>query len=225
VALVRERPRSSGMSFPSTGGSWPVDWGRGDARPVAAMAIVLPPEQVRKARRVLLVIGCLAILAGAAAILVPIVASVTITLFIGWVLMLYGAIAGAHAVTADAPRSARAWRVLHAVLAFLVGFYLVVLPMSGTISLTFLLAVWFFGTGALSLMAAWQHRDRPGAGWMTVNGLLSLALGVLIAANLPSSAGWAIGLLVGIYMIWWGIDALIAASLLKRVLERAQATG
>jgi uncharacterized membrane protein HdeD (DUF308 family) len=73
-------------------------------------------------------------------------------------------------------------------------------------------------------MAAWQHRDRPGAGWMTVNGLLSLALGVLIAANLPSSAGWAIGLLVGIYMIWWGIDALIAASLLKRVLDRAQAT-
>ena len=35
--------------------------------------------------------------------------------------------------------------------------------------------------------------------------------------SLPSSAAWAIGLLVGIYMIWWGMDALIAAALLKRM--------
>jgi uncharacterized membrane protein HdeD (DUF308 family) len=46
-------------------------------------------------------------------------------------------------------------------------------------------------------------------------------LGILIAANLPSSANWAIGLLVGIYMTWWGAEALIAASLLKHVLDRS----
>jgi uncharacterized membrane protein HdeD (DUF308 family) len=189
------------------------------------MAVTLPVDRLRKARRVLLVIGLLAILAGVAAILVPVAASVTITLFIGWMLMFYGAVAAAHAFTAHAPRSERAWRALHAVIAFLVGFYLVVLPLSGTISLTFLLAVWFFATGTLSLLAAWQHRGRPGAGWMTANGLLSWGLGILIATDLPSSAGWAIGLLVGIYMIWWGIDALIAASLLKQVLDRAETTG
>jgi uncharacterized membrane protein HdeD (DUF308 family) len=59
---------------------------------------------------------------------------------------------------------------------------------------------------------------------MTVNGLLSCVLGILIAADLPSSANWAIGLLVGIYMIWWGTEALIAASLLKHVSDRAETT-
>jgi uncharacterized membrane protein HdeD (DUF308 family) len=40
-------------------------------------------------------------------------------------------------------------------------------------------------------------------------------LGILIAVELPSSAGWAIGLLVGINLIFWGVRALVGARLLK----------
>jgi uncharacterized membrane protein HdeD (DUF308 family) len=182
-----------------------------------------PPDQLHKVRRILLVTGILALLGGAAAILVPIVASVTMTLFVGWMLILYGIVGGLQAFTAEVPGRTKAWRALNALLAVLVGLYLVVLPLSGTITLTFLLAVWFFGTGLFSLTAAWQWRGRSEAAWLAISGLLSLLLGILIAVSLPSSAAWAIGLLVGIQMIWWGTDALVAASALRRVLDGAAA--
>lgn len=190
-------------------------WGRTFLPSTSVLADLRSADDIRSARRVLLVTGVLALLAGAAAIVVPIAASVTMTLFIGWMLMFYGVVSGFHAITAQAPGRTKAWRVVNALLALVVGFYLVVLPLSGTITLAFLLAVWFFGTGVFSLAAAWQHHGQPGVGWLAVNGVLSLVLGILIAASLPSSAAWAIGLLVGLSMIWWGMDALIAAAVLK----------
>jgi uncharacterized membrane protein HdeD (DUF308 family) len=43
---------------------------------------------------------------------------------------------------------------------------------------------------------------------------------VLIAADLPSSATWAIGLLVGINLIVWGVRALVLAAALGRAIGR-----
>ena len=182
-------------------------------------------DELRTARNILIGTGILALLAGVAAIIVPVVASVTMTLFIGWLLMFYGVVSGVHAVRAHVPGRLKAWRILNALLALVVGFYLVALPMSGTITLTFLLAVWFFGSGLFSLTAAWQRRGEPGAGWLAFNGALSAVLGLLIALSLPSSAAWAIGLLVGIHMLWWGLDALMAAGVLKRLLEAGDRAG
>jgi uncharacterized membrane protein HdeD (DUF308 family) len=55
---------------------------------------------------------------------------------------------------------------------------------------------------------------------MLFGGVLAIVLAVLIALDLPSSAEWAIGLIVGVNLIFWGTRALVAASLLKRVFER-----
>jgi uncharacterized membrane protein HdeD (DUF308 family) len=71
----------------------------------------------------------------------------------------------------------------------------------------------------LNLTAAAQHGGVPEA-WITaIAGLLSVILGFLIAASLPSSASWAIGLLVGINPIFWSVRALIGARILQRLLE------
>jgi uncharacterized membrane protein HdeD (DUF308 family) len=196
--------------FSGTGGVRPSTWD---------LASTLPADALRKARRLLMVLGILSVIAGAAAIIVPIAASVTMTLFVGWLLMFYGVMTALETAMSDDARRQKAWRGLNALLSFLVGFYLVVLPLSGTITLTFLLSVWFFGTGVFSLLAAWQHRGQPGWGWAAINGALAVLGGLLIALSLPSSAAWAIGLVVGVYMIWWGMDALFASALLKRALE------
>lgn len=193
----------SGIHFPDPSWTW-------------SSLTAVPPDEVRRARRVLLALGILALIAGAVAIVVPIVASVTMTLFIGWVLMFWGVVGIVHAVRTPAERSVKAWRILDGVLALAVGFYLVVLPLSGTITLTFLLSVWFFGTGLFALISAFRHRGLPGTGMATFTGLLSVILGVLIAVSLPSSAAWAIGTLVGIYMLWWGMGALFAAGMMRR---------
>ena len=70
----------------------------------------------------------------------------------------------------------------------------------------------------LSLLTATRLRGTPEAWTTWCGGVLSVILGFLIAASLPSSAGWAIGLLVGINLIFWGVRALISARLLHSAL-------
>jgi len=161
--------------------------------------------------------GSSGLLSGVAAIIVPIVATITTTLFIGWILVFSGAVMTWHAFTQHAP--GRNWsRVAQAVLTLLIGRYLVLVPLDGALTLTLLLVIWFVGTGGLELYGAYQLRGRPGAGWLLFSGAVAIILAALIAAHLPSSAAWAIGLLVGINLVFWGVHALVAASALKRVL-------
>jgi uncharacterized membrane protein HdeD (DUF308 family) len=180
------------------------------------MMATVPGRELRRARKVLIAIGILSLVAGAAAIAVPAVASVSVAVLLGWLLVFAGTLTLFGVVTHHGPD--RAWRALDGVLALAAGVCILAFPLTGTLTLTFLLAVWFFASGVFLLMAWWQMRGMPGAGLMGLNGAVSLVLGALIAASLPSSAGWAIGLLVGINLIFWGVRALVAAGLLSSLV-------
>jgi uncharacterized membrane protein HdeD (DUF308 family) len=173
-------------------------------------------EAISRARTWLIVAGVLALINGIVAVAVPLIASVAITIFVGWVLVVAGIVAGVHAITHRA-----ALRGLDAVLTLVAGLYLLIFPLSGTVSLTFILAVWLCASGVLSLIAAARRRDAPDMAITAFGGAISIILGVLIAVSLPSSAGWAIGLLVGINLMFWGVRALAGAYALKRLLQQA----
>jgi uncharacterized membrane protein HdeD (DUF308 family) len=185
---------------------------------VTGFAVRLGPEELRRARRWLLISGILSLIAGALAIAVPAAASVTIAIFIGWILVVAGVMMGIHAAS-ERDRGDMALRMLNAVLALAIGVYILVAPLSGTLTLTFLLAAWFLASGALLLILAFRERALPGAWLAGLNGVVSLILGLLIAVDLPSSANWAIGLLVGINLLFWGVRALVGASLIKSALD------
>jgi uncharacterized membrane protein HdeD (DUF308 family) len=175
-----------------------------------------PRDEIRQAWIWLLVTGVLAVIAGALAIAVPAAASVTTAIFLGWVLVFASAVMLVHAFSRHTGRET--WvRLLHAILTFVVGFYLLVAPLDGTLTLTFVLAAWFFASGIVELVAAVRHRGTPNAGISALNGVLSLVLGLLIAVDLPSSAGWAIGLLVGVYLLFFGARSLVLAAALRRL--------
>ena len=89
--------------------------------------------------------------------------------------------------------------------------------MSGALSLTILLVVFFIIEGGASIMFALDHkRELSGQwGWMLVSGVIDLVLAAFIFAGLPSTAAWAIGLLIGINMVFGG-SALIAMALHAR---------
>jgi uncharacterized membrane protein HdeD (DUF308 family) len=173
-------------------------------------------EAIRRARTWLIVAGALALILGVVAVAVPIIASVAITIFIGWVLVAAGAVAGVHAISHRAVLGG-----LDALLTLIAGLYLLIFPLSGTVTLTFILVAWLCASGVLSLIAAAQRRDAPDVTMTALGGGLSIILGILIAANLPSSAGWAIGLLVGIDLVFWGARALTGAHALKQLLDDA----
>ena len=177
----------------------------------------LTGDALRKARMWLVVIGAVSLITGALAIIVPIVATITTAIFVGWLLIVVGTVIGFHAWM-QRSTGGFGWRMLDALVTFAVGVLLVVLPLSGAVGLTLLLAAWFFATGALMAAAAWQSRGAPGNGLLTVNAVASLLLGLLIVIDFPSSAAWAIGLLVGIHLVFWGVRALVAAWVLKRAV-------
>ncbi len=172
-------------------------------------------EGLKAGRRWLMISGVLAVIAGTVAIVVPAVASVTVALFIGWVLLFGGIVllVDAFAVR-DVGRVVM--RVLLALVAIAAGLAMLLAPLHGTYTLTVLLVLWFALTGVIRIGAAIAERGMPGAGWMGMNGVVTLLLAILIGAQLPSSADWAIGLLVGIDFLFYGFAALAAASALKQ---------
>jgi uncharacterized membrane protein HdeD (DUF308 family) len=109
------------------------------------------------------------------------------------------------------------WSLISAALGVLVGGVLLARPMSGAFSLTIVLVAFFIIEGVASIMFALDHkRELSGRwGWMLVSGIIDLVLGAMILAGLPSTAAWAIGLLVGINMVFGG-TALIGMALHAR---------
>lgn len=169
--------------------------------------------------RAVMAVGVLAILAGCFAILVPAVASVGTAIFIGWVLIFVGALLVAGAFTAHSLGTVVV-RLLWALLTLLVGIWLVIEPDNGTLTLTLVLGLYFVFMGVTRLTLAFANRGRQNAGLLGLSGLAGLLVGILILAELPSSADWAIGLLVGIDLIFAGWT-LVSVALLGKDLSRA----
>lgn len=169
-------------------------------------------RELRRVRRWLIAAGVLALISGVVAVAVPVLASVAVAIFIGWVLVVAGV-----AMTVRAVSHRSLLRGLEALVTLIAGLYVLVFPLSGTVTLTFVLAVWFFASGVLSLTHAVSARAGAESWAAAIGGVLSIILGFLVAASLPSSAAWALGLLVGIDLIFWGVRALTAARLLNDI--------
>jgi uncharacterized membrane protein HdeD (DUF308 family) len=172
-------------------------------------------DDLRRSRSVLMAAGALGVLSGLVAIVVPAVASVGTSIFIGIVLLAAGIPLAMDAFAApDLGR--RLLRLVVAALTTIAGIYLLAAPLEGTYTLTVMLVIWFVAIGFARLAGGLAHLGAPGAGATAFSGLLSLILGILIAEKLPSSADWAIGLLVGIDLLFFGMNALWLASDLGR---------
>jgi uncharacterized membrane protein HdeD (DUF308 family) len=160
--------------------------------------------------------GVVLLILGAAAIGMPPLATLAVTIIFGWVFLLSGVMG---LITSFWMRQAPGfwWSLLSAVLGIVVGTLLLASPLSGAFSLTLVLIVFFIIEGIASIMFALEHkRELSGQwGWMLVSGIVDLVLSGMIFAGLPSTAAWAIGLLVGINMVFGG-SALIAMALHAR---------
>ncbi|HXX26356.1 MAG TPA: HdeD family acid-resistance protein [Pseudolabrys sp.] len=163
-----------------------------------------------------LVEGVVLLVLGATAIVIPPLATLATTIVLGWLFLVSGVVG---LVTSFWMRQAPGfwWSLLSAVLAIVVGFWILARPISGAVSLTIVLVAFFIIEGIASIMFSLEHkRELTGQwGWMLVSGVIDLVLGAMIFAGLPSTAAWAIGLLVGINMVFGG-SALIAMSLHAR---------
>jgi uncharacterized membrane protein HdeD (DUF308 family) len=160
-------------------------------------------EGLARSWKALMTVGVLAIALGCVAILIPAVASVGTAIFIGWILVIAGAFLTAGAFTAASIGSV-VLRLLWAALTVIVGVWLIVEPHNGTLTLTLVLGIYFLFMGLTRITVAFIGRGQPNAGLVGLSGVAGLLIGILVLAKFPSSADWAIGLLVGIDLIFAG---------------------
>jgi uncharacterized membrane protein HdeD (DUF308 family) len=163
-----------------------------------------------------LIEGVVLLVLGAIAILIPPLATIATTILFGWLFLISGVVG---LVTSFMMRAAPGfwWSLISAALGVLVGGWLLARPISGAVSLTILLVAFFVIEGVVSIMFALDHkRELSGRwGWMLVSGIVDLVLAAVIFSGLPGTAVWAIGVLVGINMVFGG-TALIAMALHAR---------
>jgi uncharacterized membrane protein HdeD (DUF308 family) len=176
-------------------------------------------EGLSRSWKALMAIGVIAIFLGCIAILVPAVASVGTAIFIGWLLLVVGAFLVAAAFSAHSVGTL-VLRLIWAALTVIVGLWLIVEPHNGTLTLTLVLGIYFLFMGLTRVAVAFVNRGQPNAGLLGLSGVAGLLIGILVLAKWPSSADWAIGLLVGIDLIFagWTLTsvALVGKELAKR---------
>ena len=180
-------------------------------------------QAVREHWVLFLIEGIVLLLLGVLAVVIPPLATLTFTVFLGCLFVVSGVVG---LLTTFGARGAPGfwWSLASAVLAIVVGVLMLLWPVSGAISLTLLLAAFFILDGAASIMYALAHRQQLTGqwGWLLAGGLIDLALAALIIVGFPGSAAWAVGLLVGIDLIFGG-TSLIIVSLYARMRAQAAA--
>jgi uncharacterized membrane protein HdeD (DUF308 family) len=166
--------------------------------------------------RLFLTEGIVLVVLGLAAIVIPPVAGLATTIIIGWLFVIGGAV-GLVATSGAHRAPGFGWSLFSAVVALIAGIVLLWNPWQGLATLTYVLIAFFLIDGILMIVLALEHR-RELTGrweWMMIGGVMDLVLALIIISGLPGSLAWALGLLVGIDLVWGGMS-LIAMALAAR---------
>jgi uncharacterized membrane protein HdeD (DUF308 family) len=153
---------------------------------------------------------------GLAAMIVPPLASLAVTIFLGWMFLISG-VAGLIVTFWARQMPGFWWSLFSAALAVLAGAVLLARPMQGVLTLTIVVGAYFLAEGVTTIMYALEHRRELSErwSWLLVSGLMDILIAFLIIAGLPGSAEWAIGLLVGINLVLGGAS-LVGMALAAR---------
>jgi uncharacterized membrane protein HdeD (DUF308 family) len=153
---------------------------------------------------------------GLAAMIVPPLASLAVTIFLGWMFLISG-VAGLFVTYWARQMPGFWWSLFSAALAVLAGLILLARPMQGVLTLTIVVGAYFLAEGVATIMYALEHRRELSArwSWLLVAGMIDILIAFMIIGGLPGSAEWAIGLLVGINLVLGGAS-LVGMALAAR---------
>jgi uncharacterized membrane protein HdeD (DUF308 family) len=171
---------------------------------------------VREHYKLFLTEGIVLLMLGALAIVLPMFATIAVTILIGWLFLISG-VMGLIATFGARGAPGFWWSLTSGALATVAGLVLLLQPISGAISLTLVMIAFFIVEGVVTIMYALEHR-RELMGrweWMLVSGVIDLILAAIILLGFPGTAAWALGLLLGVNMIFGG-SAIIAMALHAR---------
>jgi uncharacterized membrane protein HdeD (DUF308 family) len=171
------------------------------------MATSVPAQPAHKSSGMAIVIAILLILAGLAAISLPFIAGIAVSIVVAWLLLFAGVV---HLFFGWHTRSAGAviWKILVGLAYLFAAVYILDHPGRGLLTLTLVLAFYLFFEGIFEAVIYSRLRHRPGAGWFLFDAIVTIVLGIMIFMSWPVSSVWAVGTLIGISILFSGITRL-----------------
>lgn len=165
-------------------------------------------DEIARHRGWFIFLGLLLIVAGASAIAFPILGTLAVEVWTAVAFAIAGVAQTVHAF------AARTWGgfllgLLVGLLYLAAGIVLWINPLGGAVALTVLLAAVLVVDGILRAILAFQIRPRSGWSWLLIGAIVGIILGVMIWQQLPSSALWVLGLLLGINLMFSGLAFLM----------------
>jgi uncharacterized membrane protein HdeD (DUF308 family) len=156
--------------------------------------------------------GIALVVLGALAVAAPAIASVAAAALFGWILLVSG-LAGLITTLRGRRVPGFAWSLVSALIGIAAGALLLGWPLQGTVSLTTILIAFLLIEGVVTILYALEHRTALSGrwSWMLASGVLDVVLGALLLAGLPGTALWALGLIVGINLLFGGWALILMA--------------
>jgi uncharacterized membrane protein HdeD (DUF308 family) len=168
-------------------------------------------EAVGKSGSRMAMLGGLMIVLGLLAMMAPLLTGFSIVLMIGVLVAAAGVMRMIWAFGAGTLGRGVVTFAL-GLLTLLCGLILLANPLFASGLVTLLLAIYFLADGAAEIATGIGRRPAPGWGWLVVGGVVSLVLGIMIWRQAPLSGVWALGLFLGIKLVFAGIMMLTLGS-------------
>lgn len=180
-------------------------------------------EAIRGDRVLFLLQGIIMMVLGALAIIWPQVSTLAVDLYVGWMFLLSG-FTGLVAMFIASSLAAFVWSLLTAALSLFVGVLLLWHPVEGAVSLTLVLIAFFIVEGIFQTAAAIRHREAfPDSwGWLLMSGIADLVLAAMMIWGWPSTAIWALGLIVGLNLLTSGLAIVMVAAAGRSMVRMAE---
>jgi uncharacterized membrane protein HdeD (DUF308 family) len=171
---------------------------------------LVEPDAVREHRGRFIALGIALVVLGVLAMLAPYATGLVTAVVLGWLIALAGVAEAIHAML-DREWGGSVWAIIGALFYVAAGALFVAFPQRGKVFLTIVLTGLLAVDGAHKLIRAAQHRAVPYWGWLLFDGILSLCFAFLVWRHWPSTASWALGLMVGLAMVFNGSSMLVLA--------------
>jgi uncharacterized membrane protein HdeD (DUF308 family) len=173
-------------------------------------------DEAKKNSGLLIFLGILTVIFGVLAIAAPLITGIAVSMFVGSLLVLMGALQIVHAFKSK-QWGTGFWGTVVGSLAVGAGLVMIFRPAVGLVSMTMILAIYFLVDGISEIVAALKIKPDQGWGWVLFNGIIAVLLGFFIWRQWPFSGAWAIGVLVGIHILISGWSMIILGTGARRL--------
>jgi uncharacterized membrane protein HdeD (DUF308 family) len=134
--------------------------------------------------------------------------AVSVNLVVAWLIVLAGLV---QLITEYRVHRAGSvvWRLMIGFAYVLLGVYLIASPVVGVASLALMVASLFLFESISDIPMFLRLRAIKGSGWVLLDGIITLILGLMSYMRWPSAAAWAIGVLVSTSLVTRGLTRVM----------------